>query len=353
MSKIYFEDPSINQSYLKNVMKNPLGFVSFKKKGKALSIGSAVDCILTTPELYNETFIEIPNIKTSKDVMKILDYVYEKDLDITDVDLIIHLANQPYYGKEESAPYCGHMTNKQKRYERIVNEESLAYVEYLKNKNGRTLIDPKNLQVINHCVNLFENHIFVQDMINYQKCYNQLFLKFKYRDYDCKALLDKVLINDTNETIKFYCGIELPPHSLLPIDIKTGAGRPESLNEYMMKWRIDFQLAWYYSALKWSKGYSDYHICNPVIIYTQTNIYTQYPSVKQLSLNELYMGRYGAWEHNSIIMPNYEYKYPHRQGFKYYGFEQALSILEMYDENNDKETHWELNNNNGLCNDFI
>jgi len=352
MSKEYYASPRISQSFLKNMYQGLGKIHKYEKMGErnynlSLSdstvIGSGVDCKITTPEYWDQEFIIWDKKKPSDSIIEVFSYLIEQEK-LTDREIYPllsfgrgiteYLENVKYEGFGKSRGTYAKALAKLQEWE--------DYWFFLQKSQGKSILDPQRLSTINHATDVLQNHRFTKDIFEY-KCENQVWLELTYRGIEVKGLLDRVLINDTNQDHVFQNGLMIPARSITVLDIKTGRYRPENVTKYMNEWRIDIQLA-FYNMLAKRNYYKDYYVNNPLIVYTQNSTLTNYPVVKELTNIELNGGQFGM-KGESVLSSYSELS----NDFSKYGFEQCIDIYKYYVENG-RDIDWQVNMNNGLIN---
>ena len=363
--KEYYASPRIPQSFLKNMFKSLSKIHDYEKRGEfdfnlkqndSIVTGNAVDCNITTPELFDEQFITLDRKLPSDSIVALFTYLLEYAKNELSIGYNLRAFTSTINGYLNNVEFEGFGKSRgtlEKALEKIYAEE--WYWNFLVVSQNKTILDPQRLHTINHATNVLLTHRFTKELLEY-KCINQVHLETDYRNIECKGLLDRILVNDTDKDHRFENGLIIPAHSMTIIDIKTGRYRPENLTKYMQEWRIDFQLAFY--KMLGEANYPDYKFNNPLIVYTQNSSITNYPSVKQLSDKELNIARYGEIDGKENFM-----HIEANQIFDTFGFDQAIDIYEIFDTfgfdqaidiyniylENGWDIDWKLIKSNGLC----
>ena len=218
MVDIYYEHPAISQSQLKlllgpdpsifNTIQEP--DLYFEEK-KHFLIGDGVDMQLTRPiEEFNQKF-HISNLqnKPSDTIKSIINQVFDKvkenfneDIGTLEIypDVILQCCNNHEYQPKW-------LDNT--RIAKVV--EAWEYWEDLKAAEGKVVLSQEENDLISQIVMSIRTNPATSKYFETSKdveILDQLAIYFPYNNVDCKALLDRVIINHENKTIQ-------------PIDFKT------------------------------------------------------------------------------------------------------------------------------------
>ncbi len=272
--KAYFLNTALNQSDLKLLRG---GLANYKKvkasrtpgpeneydEIKSLKIGSAVDMLLQPggKEDYELTYHIAGSDKTpSETVGKMLRQIFDhasqrleqaafgmpdvivKDeiqkLLLTDVeDLVLNACND--------AEYYMNRTN-ESRMKEICKAD--YYFEALKEAYGKTVLSQEEHNTIKSIVSSFKSNVRTKDYFDESlfkdnpnlDIYFQKIIYFKYRGYDCKAMLD-ILVVDKSSKDRVI---------IVPVDIKTTFDTTLNFISPVKAYRYDIQGAWYTLALQ-------------------------------------------------------------------------------------------------------
>jgi hypothetical protein len=284
----YRENPAINQSRLV-ALSHGIGSYKFQKKEDftpdPFLIGGAVDCLLTTPDQFEDRFIVSSDLTFTSKVAKIIKTVYDEvekpahGINHYEKELLEEAVIQDYGQKWKEGTVWGKIVEQNILWDTLCASE------------GRDIIGKNHIPIIDRCVDTLKNHPFSKKIINYDiDVEYQKEVYFKHRELDCKALLDKVIVND------LYCNlvlsdITIPPKSILPIDIKTIGQSVKSFPTSFRKYRYDVQSSWYMLALK--KEYPNYNILPMLFVVVSTST-KEYPLIYKTVWDDLYIGKYGG-----------------------------------------------------------
>lgn len=320
----YRNNPAINQSMLVALSK---GVGSYRHQEKEeftpdpIVIGSAVDCMLTTPDEFDSRF-HISTTNFTSGAAKILKAVWDNlehsDKSVVGINTFEHLLLEEAKiqglgnGKWEDDRILTHLM----KYADVWDELCMS--------NGKELISKSQLPIIDRCVNSLKNHPFTSKLINCDGEY-QKELYFKHRKLACKALLDKIIINDLYTNLYISNDIVVPPMSILPIDIKTTGSSVKAFGSSFRKYRYDVQAAWYMVALK--KVYESFNILpmHFIVVSTATK---EHPLVYKTTWDNIFIGRYGASKEYTKVIPHKKYI----EEPDILGFEQMIDLYNKHQE---------------------
>lgn len=314
----YRDNPAINQSLLVALSKG-VGSYKYNKKEEftpdPFLIGSAVDCLITTPDEFNSRFMVSSDLTFTSGVAKLVKTVYDE------VEKPAHGIEQyrDELMKEAVIQDYGQSWKEETRWKKIIEQSPLW--EALCMSEDRDIIGKNHIPIIDRCVDTLKNHDFSRKIISHEGEY-QKEIYFKHRGLDCKALLDKVIVND------LYCNLNIgsiviPPLSVLPIDIKTLGESVKAFGKSFRRWRYDCQSSWYMLALK--KIYPNYNILPMVFVVVSTST-KEHPLIYKTVWDDLYIGKFGAKRDCNKTIPLKEYtKNP-----DILGYEQMIDLYKLH-----------------------
>jgi hypothetical protein len=336
----YYENPAISQSKLKLLLSNPKLFntveepeMYFEEK-KHFTIGSAVDCLLTQPQIEFDSKYHISNLqnKPSDTVKSIVNQVFDKVIEqqyeaigpiTTYSDIILQCCEEHQYqsGWKE-----------QTKINKIC--EAWEYWEDLKQALGKQVLSQEENDLISQIVmsirtseatsKYFEKNRHIEVIF-------QMAIAFEYKGIVCKALLDMVIINHQNKTIQ-------------PIDIKTMGDYTINFPKSLRQRRYDIQAAFYVEALKSKEVYTIYEIL-PFKFIVESTIDPGTPLVFTCTKSLLDLGKYGrngfliegekSVIQNYIVIPEIKGFHQLIEDYEWYlenGFEKSRKIVESKSE---------------------
>ena len=296
MVEDYYTNPAISQSQLKlllgpdpsifNTIQEP--DLYFEEK-KHFIIGNGVDIQLTQSlEAFNEKF-HVSNIqnKPSDTIKSIVNQVYdlvkEEVGSLTDKGLlrdhtskIIDSCNdhnyQPNWKTETRVAKVG---------------ESWEYWGDLKQAEGKVVLSQEENDLISQIVMSIRTNPTTSKYSETSKdveILNQLAIYFTYNNVDCKALLDRVIIDHKNKTVQ-------------PIDFKTMGDQTIYFPKSLRQRKYNIQAAFYTEALKYfierdDKTLQDYKIL-PFKFIVESTVNPGNPLVFTCDEELLKIGKFG------------------------------------------------------------
>jgi hypothetical protein len=262
---------AVNQSSLKELLKGPKAYLkSFEKEeGPTPSyfiFGSAVDCLITTPEDFSNRFAVMDIQKPSDTISLILENVHRQILEVGAdptrtylldwSEFILSVATGLGYGKSWKP-------------ETVVNkivEQGGDYFEFISQAEGKDVIDVNMYEKVEQCASSILNNEYVKPLLDVNT-QHQVAVYWEYNGINCKSLLDLVNIDEEAKTIQ-------------PIDIKTTSDSVYFFPSSVLKFRYDIQAAFYTDSLR--HMYPEYTVLpfkfivaeksnqNPPLVYTCT-----------------------------------------------------------------------------------
>ena len=352
MVEDYYTNPAISQSKLKLLLgSNPSIFnvinepeMYFEEK-KHFLIGDGVDIQLTRSiEEFNNKF-HISNVqnKPSDTIKSIVNEVYDRVRLIDGIEIgfitdhptmiLISCNNHDYQIR----------WNEDTRINKIC--EAWEYWEDLKASEGKQVLSQEENDLISQIVMSIRTNPTTSKYFETSKdieILDQLAIYFSYCGIDCKALLDRVIVDHKNKTIQ-------------PIDFKTMGDQTIYFPKSLRQRKYNIQAAFYTEALKYfierdDKTLQDYKIL-PFKFIVESTVNPGKPLVFTCSNELLFMGRWGREENflelnvpdstETWIKKEYV-SYPEIKGFhqliedyKWYmekGFETKREIVESQGE---------------------
>lgn len=243
----YRSSPRINQSFLKDVIKN----VTREDIGtQAMEDGNVVDCLITTPQLFTEKYAVLDILTPSKQYKETLDRVYENAA----------FDSLDFYREEVISTFRS-ISGQNWKDDTIFNnvkKEGEDYWNSLWKYKGKKIINSSDheryMSVVNNLLTGKTGHWFEVDglveEIQYQKA---LFFDYELDGhvFECKALLDLLRINHKDKTVRM-------------LDVKTTQASTKYWPWLAKQMRYEIQASFYNEALKFC--YPDYTVLNPVFL---------------------------------------------------------------------------------------
>ena len=346
MVEDYYTNPAISQSQLKlllgpdpsifNTIQEP--DLYFEEK-KHFIIGDGVDMQLTRPiEEFNQKF-HISNLqnKPSDTIKSIVNQVYDHVKEIYPNIETIQNYNNAILDSCNDHNYQPNWKDST-RVAKVV--EAWEYWEDLKQAEGKVVLSQEENDLISQIVMSIRTNPTTSKYFETSKdveILDQLAIYFSYCDIDCKALLDRVIVDHKNKTIQ-------------PIDFKTMGDQTIYFPKSLRQRRYDIQAAFYTEALYYfkerdDKTLQDYKIL-PFKFIVESTVNPGNPLVFTCSNELLRIGQYGAPKTNiygKISSPGYDHmsEYKSMSTPEIKGFHQLIEDYKWYMEK-DFETKREI-----------
>jgi len=309
----YRSSPRINQSFLKDVIKN---FTREDTTNQAMEDGNVVDCLITTPQLFEEKYAVLDIIVPSKQYRETIDLVY---------------ANAAFdsldFYREEIIQTFRSLSGQNWKDDTIFNnvkKEGENYWNSLWKNKGKRILSTNDherfMSVVNNLLTGKTGHWFEVDglveEIEYQKA---LFFDYELdgHTFECKALLDLLRIDHKNRTVRM-------------LDVKTTQASTKYWPWLAKQMRYEIQASFYQEALKFC--YPDYKVLNPIFLVESTT-YPGKPRDFVATDFDLLLGKKGAILNRGVLVTSGEGSMMQMNGASIteniLGFEDALRILKQ------------------------
>jgi len=365
----YFADGSVNQSYLKLLLKGVehLGkeekVLYYEEKGH-FKIGSAVDVWITQGTTnFNEQYYVSEGQKPSDAMISMVRMLFDSiateegapnhALEDVREEEILEALNFHKYQMRWKEPT---------RIQKVI-DEGADYWEELKESHGKVILDGIESRIVSNIVMSLNSHKYTGHYFKEEKgvdIYYQVPIYFVIDDVPCKALLDMLIVNHNTRR-------------LLPIDIKTLGDFTSNFPKSVRQRGYNFQGSFYTEALlelilgraqttiKGLDAISGYGLDNFRFLVESTTFkknpltdevhYNQgHPMVYELSDWQNRLGRKGRPELEVVGHSHVEKMSESRYPIKYneiYGFKYALELHKWHLENGFEEDR-EVFNNEGV-----
>ena len=337
MVDTYYEYPAISQSQLKlllgpdpsifNTIQEP--DLYFEEK-KHFLIGDGVDMQLTRPiEEFNQKF-HISNLQnkpsdTIKSIVnQVFDLVKEEVGELADKGVLRDHTSKILDSCNDHNYQPNWKT--ETRIAKIV--EAWEYWEDIKAAEGKVVLSQEENDLISQVVMSIRTSTNTCKYFETSKdveILNQLSIYFTYNNVDCKALLDRVIIDHKNKTVQ-------------PIDFKTMGDQTLYFPKSLRQRRYDIQAAFYTEALKYfierdDKTLQDYKIL-PFKFIVESTINPGNPLVFTCSSELLDIGKNGRQPYKLCDKPYISTEYITYMKFdEIKGFHQLIEDYKWYMEN--------------------
>ena len=255
------------------------------EESEALRKGSALDCLLTEPNKFNEMFA-VADVAPPGGMMS--DYV-KAYLDLINKDDISEDTRRKAAYKDSGFKI---------KYESVIKRfeapEIQEYVEFVKNSTGKTILSPNEwLSAVGMQEMLLNNEFTQKYLVDLPSNpmiddHNQMIIKWKFGQLDCKSILDKVLVDHNDKRI-------------IPMDIKTTSKGVGNFIQSFIRYGYFRQCSFYNYAIRyWLHNISE--IENPndwtiepfKFIVVDSNL-NDFPLVYVCSERDLEVGRQGGY----------------------------------------------------------
>lgn len=274
--KDYNESQAINQSRLKKLLGNedPQIFLSMETSidTKSITIGSLVDCLITSPEEYLTDYYisELESLPTDSiqaivtETFSHVSQTSEEPISDDIKDYVREMLLQPSF-----ETYQANWKVETKIKKLVGDGETLGegnkFWRELVLSRGKKIISKANDElahlVKDSLLNNFSSWFREEEL--YINRFFQYPIYFKKDDIECKALIDMLLVNHQEKTVYV-------------IDLKTMSGNTLSFPDSVKSFGYNLQMAFYYwSALSLTKPgglYEEYDIKCGFIVESTTNI---------------------------------------------------------------------------------
>ena len=333
MVEDYYINPAISQSQLKlllgpdpsifNTIQEP--DLYFEEK-KHFIIGNGVDMQLTRPiEEFNQKF-HISNLqnKPSDTIKSIVNQVYdlvkEEVGELADKGVLRDHTSKILDSCNDHNYQPNWKT--ETRIAKIV--EAWEYWEDLKAAEGKVVLSQEENDLISQIVmsirtNPATSKYFERDT-NFVEILDQYSIYFNYEGIECKALLDRIIVDHKNKTIQ-------------PIDFKTMGDQTLYFPKSLRQRRYDIQAAFYTEALKSKKVYETYTIL-PFKFIVESTVNPGNPLVFTCSDELLDIGKNGRQPYKLCDKPYVASEYITYMKFdEIKGFHQLIEDYKWYMEN--------------------
>ena len=234
--KKYYEHEGISQSKLKDLNLHPKYFKGRDEETEerplsgAFLLGSAVDCKLTTPELYDEQFAIIDVEKPTGQLGYYINRL-----------LLGDTAEEAY--DTTKAWNGGKLRDNIEKFKENFNTSGINYFNCVKKAEGKHIMSLEEKNTIDLVCESLLTSDYTKDYFQIPngniEIYKQYPIYWEYNDVKCKSLLDFIEINHDDKTIQ-------------PLDLKTTGDSVSYFPNSVFKYRYDIQAAFYTYAVGYS-----------------------------------------------------------------------------------------------------
>jgi hypothetical protein len=303
----YITAPGISYSALSRLSKGPKAYINKDSpSGDFLSVGSAVDILLTEEDTFHDLFYVMTAKKPSSDMM--LKYV--ETMIATD-DPAQALAASGYKKALSDAKW---------------QTDGLPYYEAIKASEGKTVLSFEQYQQVQAVVNQLKTNTYTAKYFDsghrpeHVEVMYQFVHYFDYKGKPGKVKLDLLVIDHKEKTIS-------------PLDLKTTGKSVFTFTTSYKSYKYYLQGAWFVLGVKdWAdKNYPEYSITGFDFIVAEMAAYNP-PLIFEMSKEEIKMAIVGG---KSLM------------GYPIKGVDQLLEDLDYYERTNKWEYPAEIDKSFG------
>jgi hypothetical protein len=321
----------VSYSRLSNLANGPQAYkagLEDDPSSSALSLGSAVDLMLTEPDKFNEEIYVMSAQKPGAEPMQ--KYVEE-----------LHTSGD----KEKAWIASGYKIN-QARVEKKFEEEGKHYYYALQAAGDKKILDVEGMFQANQMVNTLKANPFTKKYFTPQDGTELMFQvpitwSFGIHELDsnktkpvpAKSILDVIEIDHRAKTIQ-------------PIELKTGA---ESFFKSFWRWKRYLQGSMYQDAalsLFWQHEPTaeEYEIKNLKFIFADSNL-IQPPIIYNMTDDDIVRGRDGRTVR--LTVSEYRHEPDMRRPYKTKGYKRLAQELDWHQRTDQWEYSYDVFKNNG------
>ncbi|MBV1929571.1 MAG: PD-(D/E)XK nuclease family protein [Gammaproteobacteria bacterium] len=198
-------------------------------KGEGVRIGSLVDDLLLNKEKFDDIYYIYDGVKPTATLGKLCDIILEN------------------YKKPPSKKTVLKIIRKNKFWTRYKDEtlddrfnipEFWDYIKHSFKSRNKVLVTTPDMELSLRLVDVLLTHKYSKDIFtNELTHYNQFKFTMDYKGFILRGIMDKVVIDHKNKTVRM-------------IDLKTGQGASKKFIKSFMEWRYYLQEAVYTKAFK-------------------------------------------------------------------------------------------------------
>lgn len=175
-----------------------------------LVAGKVVHCLLLEPDKFNDEFIVIPSNLPKDNNRLLVDEVFKVFQSQPDTDLTLADFPDSIINVLLGINLHQSLKNDEGRIAKMVTEQNVQYFEFLKVKQGKTIVDQTTLDTAKESVELLRQHATVRSLLQLDndrdeniKIYNEEGVQLKSSKYKFgfKGILDNVVMDYNTKTI--------------------------------------------------------------------------------------------------------------------------------------------------------
>jgi hypothetical protein len=323
--KEYNEHQSINQSRLKKLLgaEDPRTFLmDIELKSQSLTIGSLVDCLLTSPDEFPiDYYVSQLESLPSDTIQAILQETLNSiSLDATTSDNLENHRSYMVTGQTFSAYQPNWKL--ETKIAKVIEQGSELFKEMIVSR-GRTIISRDDWDLANIVANSIKNNSTVGGFITHVDENIQLLFQhpiyFKVNGIECKALLDVLRIDHAKKNVQI-------------IDIKTMSGATLEFPNNVQSYKYDLQMAFYYLAVQSLTSMPNgpihnYNIECAFIVESTTNV--GHPLMYFCTKDFINLGLYGRAETFAFLQEGKGVKYANSKSNYSLNFKKREGIIHL------------------------
>jgi len=269
--KQYREDKSINYSTLKALAEHPfkakqiIDGKKIKADETSLSYGSVFDCLLTTPEEFDNEFL-VSDLTLTDTESELFNHLYKNNLDFE---------SQNLYDISLQLNLWSNISKKETRLKKIdtILKQLKNYKSIKYNANTRSIITTEMYNKALEAKYIIQNHEFTSRFFD-EKRYTIIYqvpIYFTHLGHKCKVLVDMLVIDNLDRVV-------------YQIDIKTLSSYTLYFPSNFREYKYYLQACLYHEGIKFylvENGLSNYRIEILYLCSSSTDI--NHPLVFRLS----------------------------------------------------------------------
>ena len=209
--------------------------------------GRVIHCLLLNPEDFDDEFIIIPGTLPGASNRSIVDEIFKIHLENSDDSLTLDNYETAIVDLLEKINLHQKLKTDEARVKKIVTADNISYFEFLKSKQGKTLVDNKTLSYCKECVDSIKENESITalmqlgesdlEVYNEVKVTTDQLINGKFT-FGFKGILDNIVI-DKEKKILFINDLKTTGKPLIDF--------PESVDyyRYWLQASIYYSLAYY------------------------------------------------------------------------------------------------------------
>ena len=257
------------------------------EESEALRKGSALDCMLTEPDKLDDRFAVADKTPPGGMMSDFIGaYLHLKNRDDLTEDTI----------RKAAYDDSGFKTKYETVIKKFETDDIQEYVKFVIDSQGKTILSPNEwVSALGMKEMLLNSDVTKKYLVDLPsnpmvKVFNQLIIIWKYGNFECKSILDTVIIDYAKKQI-------------IPIDIKTTSKGVGNFIQSFIRYGYFRQCSFYFDAVRyWLNNSSDHEIKDPKnwtiipfkFIVADSNL-NDYPLIYRCSEKDLDIGKNGGF----------------------------------------------------------